>query len=61
MVDRLFSESQLAALYDGFCAGRDDFDFYLPLVMSAQSALDVGCGTGALLHAARRPGHRGRL
>jgi len=29
--------------------------------MAAASVLDVGCGTGALLHAARRAGHRGRL
>jgi ubiquinone/menaquinone biosynthesis C-methylase UbiE len=29
--------------------------------MAAKSVLDVGCGTGALLHAARKAGHRGRL
>ena len=61
MVDRLFSDSVLAALYDRFGAGRRDFGFYLPIVMSAQSVLDVGCGTGALLHAAREAGHSGRL
>ena len=61
MVDRLFSDSALAALYDRFGAGRRDFGFYLPIVMSAQSVLDVGCGTGALLHAAREAGHNGRL
>lgn len=38
-----------------------DFDFYLPLVMSAETVLDAGCGTGALLQAARRSGHNGRL
>ena len=59
MVDRLFSDPALAALYDAFGAGRRDFGFYLP--MSAQSVLDVGCGTGALLHAAREAGHPGRL
>lgn len=36
-------------------------DFYLDLVMSAESVLDVGCGTGALLHGAREAGHSGRL
>ncbi|MGA9565015.1 MAG: methyltransferase domain-containing protein [Candidatus Korobacteraceae bacterium] len=40
---------------------RKDFEFYLPSVMSAEAVLDVGCGTGALLHEARRWGHKGRL
>jgi uncharacterized membrane protein len=61
MVDRLFSDAALAALYDTFGAGRRDFGFYLPIVMSAQSVLDVGCGTGALLRTAREAGHTGRL
>ena len=63
MVDRLFAEPSLAVLYDDFCAlsPRDDFAFYLPLVMAAGSVLDVGCGTGALLHSARVAGHAGRL
>src|SRR5215470_8434601 len=35
--------------------------FYDGLVMSAVSVLDVGCGTGTMLHKARGSGHRGRL
>ena len=40
---------------------RQDFDFYLPLIMTASAVLDVGCGTGSLLGEARAAGHRGRL
>ncbi|MFF9482053.1 class I SAM-dependent methyltransferase [Streptomyces sp. NPDC014733] len=36
-------------------------DFFLGLVMRAGAVLDVGCGTGTLLHRARERGHRGRL
>jgi ubiquinone/menaquinone biosynthesis C-methylase UbiE len=63
VVDRQFSDDGLAALYDAFCPWdeRRDFAFYLPLVMSAGAVLDVGCGTGALLHRVRKSGHSGRL
>ncbi|MFJ4782755.1 class I SAM-dependent methyltransferase [Streptomyces sp. NPDC088794] len=61
MVDRAFADPSLAALYDVLnCWGPGD-DFYLKLVMSASSVLDVGCGTGRLLARARSDGHRGRL
>ena len=63
MVDKLFAEPDLAEWYDLFCPwnARDDFPFYLPFIMAAESVLDVGCGTGMLLHRARESGHPGRL
>ena len=59
--DPYFSNPRLAELYDAFSAHRRDFDFYLPLLLSADGVLDVGCGTGELLHLARDAGHGGRL
>jgi ubiquinone/menaquinone biosynthesis C-methylase UbiE len=63
MPDRLFSDVELAALYDLFNPpeARGDFAFYMRMIMSADAVLDVGCGTGAMLHMARDAGHRGRL
>lgn len=64
MVDHQFADAGLAAWYDVVCGPweqRDDLLFYLPLVMSARAVLDVGCGTGMLLHRARQAGHTGRL
>lgn len=55
----------MAALYDLMNpwepAGRGDAGFYNELVMAADSVLDVGCGTGLMLHSARDQGHAGRL
>ena len=61
MVDPYFSNPRLAELYDTFSQHRRDFDFYLPMLIAADSVLDVGCGTGELLHLAREAGHSGRL
>lgn len=62
-IERQYADGRLAALYDAFypAAGSDDVAFYLELIMSAAAVLDVGCGTGALLHGARQGGHTGWL
>ncbi|MFF7633488.1 class I SAM-dependent methyltransferase [Kitasatospora sp. NPDC008050] len=61
----MFSDAEAAALYDllnPWDPDRRPGDrFYFPLIMGAESVLDVGCGTGAMLHVARDRGHRGRL
>ncbi|MBX6342841.1 MAG: methyltransferase domain-containing protein [Thermomicrobiaceae bacterium] len=63
MIRPEFADDRLAALYDRLYPpeGREDYAFYLRLVLSARAVLDVGCGTGALLHMARQAGHTGRL
>ncbi|MFC4003265.1 class I SAM-dependent DNA methyltransferase [Prauserella oleivorans] len=61
MADLAFADPALAAWYDDLNPWGPDDDFYLRLVLGARSVLDVGCGTGRLLHRAREAGHTGRL
>ncbi|MGD3110988.1 class I SAM-dependent DNA methyltransferase [Streptomyces sp. YGL11-2] len=65
MAERADGETEgvpdLGAWYDLLNPWGPDNDFYLGLVMAAGSVLDVGCGTGTLLHRAREAGHTGRL
>lgn len=61
VVDHSFADLTLAALYDSINPWGPDDDFYLNLVRSADSVLDVGCGTGRLLARAASDGHPGRL
>lgn len=61
MAGEYYRDRRMAELYDNLCEGRSDLAFYLPLMMEADSVLDIGCGTGHFLHQARKAGHRGRL
>jgi len=56
-----YSDRDVALLYDVLNPWGAGEAFYLDLVMGADSVLDVGCGTGAILKRARAEGHRGRL
>jgi SAM-dependent methyltransferase len=61
----VYSDADAAALYDllnPWDRTRYPSDaFYHDLVMAAGAVLDVGCGTGGMLHQARECGHPGRL
>lgn len=57
----MYSDAEAAELYNLLNAWGASDDFYLALVMDSSSVLDVGCGTGTMLHRARSAGHRGRL
>jgi SAM-dependent methyltransferase len=57
----MYSDADAAALYDRLNPWGPSDDFYLSFVVDAPSVLDVGCGTGRLLHRARETGHTGRL
>lgn len=60
-----FTDADAAALYDQvnpWDGQKWPADaFYDSLVMSAATVMDVGCGTGGMLHCARDHGHLGRL
>jgi ubiquinone/menaquinone biosynthesis C-methylase UbiE len=57
----MYPDADAAALYDVLNPWGPSDDFYLSYVMDAASVIDVGCGTGGLLHRARESGHTGRL
>ena len=50
MVDAIFADRRLAAVYDSLEGERDDLDAYLAIVeeFGARAVIDVGCGTGTL-------------
>jgi SAM-dependent methyltransferase len=59
--DPVYSDAAAAALYDVLNPWAPSDEFYLRLVMAAPSVVDIGCGTGQILHRARSSGHTGRL
>ena len=57
----MYSDAQAADLYNVLNPWGASDTFYLALAMDASSVLDIGCGTGTMLHRARAAGHTGRL
>lgn len=57
----MYTDDDVAALYEVLNPWGPGDDFYLERVMAASSVLDVGCGPGGLLRRARDEGHAGRL
>jgi SAM-dependent methyltransferase len=59
------SDDDVAELYDVLSPWDEERNrsdaFYHALVMDTRDVLDVGCGTGIMLHHAREAGHAGRL
>ncbi|MFE9544883.1 methyltransferase domain-containing protein, partial [Streptomyces sp. NPDC006639] len=61
----VYSHDESAALYDLLSPGDPVHPpgdaFHDELIEGADSVLDLGCGTGAMLHWSREHGHTGRL
>lgn len=57
----MYSDAEAASLYNVLNPWGESDDFYLSLAMASPSVLDIGCGTGTMLHRARSAGHGGRL
>ncbi len=61
MISLMYSDAEAAGLYNVLNPWGPSDEFYLALAMASASVLDVGCGTGTMLHRARSAGHTGRL
>jgi SAM-dependent methyltransferase len=55
-IDRDYTDPQLAALYEALNPWGPSDDYYLELIRSAASVLDLGCGAGQLLRRAAAEG-----